>query len=346
MSNGMGCNGMGCIVQCHGADPGFFQTKHSHAGGKRILYPSLAGPTPDSLGQADLGKTALLYRMLEPWPMLVGKYAYAQKVGSPDIDAKWFQSDRYLALLLAGLSDNSSFSLSYKLCLGLPIDHMSLRDELQARISGTHTVLWDHIGSVQTIHIDAVVVAQGIGALATFVVDEDGNPTVPVDQLRNDENAIRMACLDLGAGTSCAVSVRGLHVVTKETRSFALGAWNVERQCREALIATYGEGLVRGLGKHELLHVLRTNTLFDRGQHIDARAMFDAACASVARDIVAECHALWGEARTFQKFVMVGGGSILLGRHIRQAWPHIETLPRPVFSNSEGYRRIAALALQ
>lgn len=335
-------------LKAHGGDVGYFQVKHSRADGRRFSYPSLAGPTPASLGLADMGQTKLPYRMLKPHDMLIGRYAYAQGVGAPDLDIAWFRGDAYMAMLLAGLADCERYDISYKLCTGLPIDHLEYREELQARLSGTRQVVFDHIGKEQTIHIDAVVVAQGIGALATLLLDQDGNPTVPVAQLRDDEHAVRLAVWDCGAFTSCAVATRGLHVRANQTRSFSIGAWTVEQRCRNRLISSHGEGLVRGYGRHELMHLLRTNALTDRGQVIDTRQMFEDVCREVAGDLVTELHRLWGEARTFQRLIMCGGGSLLLGQYIKEAIPHIEPIPDldPVYANSEGYRRIAELSLK
>lgn len=337
--------GFGSVIQCHGADVGYFQTKHAHSDGSTLIYPSLAGPTPAGLGLADLGRSDLLYRMREPYDMVIGRLAYAQKVGAPDIDARWFTSHAYYGLVMAGLCDNSSFSLSYRLVTGLPIDHMQHRESLMAGLNGKHQVVWDHIGQAQTIHIEPLVVAQGIGALATILLDEDGTPLLPVEQLRNDEHAVRALVCDCGAGTTCILGSRAFHVVASETRSITVGAWTVEDLFRRAIVSEYGEGLVRKLGRHELLHLARENRLSDRGKPLDTSAIFDAVCAQVAGMIVAELHSMVGEAREYEHVVLAGGGGLLLAKHLQRAYPHMQLAADPVFANSEGYRRISALML-
>ena len=337
---------MGCVIQPVGIDIGYHETKVADSNGKVRTFPSLAGPTPDGLGLADTQATDMLYRMLEPWQMLVGRYAYAQKVGSPNLSAEWFQSDEYMALAMAGLSDSTSFHQAFQLVTGLPVDHLAHKDALEERLSGMHQVVWSHVGSIQTIKIEARVVSQGIGALALFLLDEDGTPTVPVEQLRNDERVAPSAVADSGAGTTCLLACRGAHTIAQETRSLAVGAWTIERNVRRALIAQYGEPLVRKLSRHELLFRIRTNSLTRFGEPLDTSDIFEAACRAVASEIVHEMADMWGNGSHFQRMILCGGCGLLLGPYLKETYPALQLVDDPVTANSRGYVRLAKLLLK
>ncbi|NIV33109.1 MAG: hypothetical protein GWN58_27770 [Anaerolineae bacterium] len=339
---------MSAIIQPVGEDVGYSHTKVCFADGAVITLPSLAGAPPAGLGLTDIHSTDLLYHMTFPYDLLVGRYAYAQKVGSPNISADWFKSQEYLALVLAGLDRNNSFHNSFRLVTGLPVDHLALRGELEQRLTGTHQVQWAHQQEPQYVAIEARVVSQGVGALALRLIDVDGNPTVPAAQLRNDERAIQSACADLGAGTSCLISTRGLHSVQSECRSLPIGAWTVERLARRELTTRYGEGLTRMLPRHELLYRLRSNTLTRYGEPVEGAAeIFETACRSVANEILHAMTSLWGEASHFDHLLMCGGGALLMGPYLQETYPALQVIDdNPVTANARGYLRLAKLLLK
>lgn len=339
---------MSAVIQPVGVDIGFSDTKVCFQDGNTISFPSLVGPTPAGLGLTDIESSDLRHRMLFPSDLLVGQYAYAQKVGAPDLTADWFQSESYMALVLAGLDHNSSFHNSWQLVTGLPVEHLDLATELEQRLTGSHKVTWAHTnGQQQTVAIQARVVSQGIGALATVLLDEDGNPTVPVEQLRNNPDAPQRAVCDIGAGTLCAVACRGFHSVREETGSINIGAWAVESQVRRDITAQYGEAFTRKIGRHELLRKVRMGTLTHFGQPVkECQSILDAACKNVSNQAIAFLHDLWADGSYFSDLILTGGGGLLLHKYLKAAFPFMRLVDQPLLANSIGYARLAKLLLK
>jgi len=225
---------------------------------------------------------------------------------------------------------------------GLPVNHLDLKEKLQERLNGTHAVTWKHSGTPQHVAIEAHVVSQGVGAVATQLLNKDGIPLVPVDQLRNDELAVQTAVVDCGGGTTCCLSLRGFHTIAAESRSLAVGAWAIEGYVREALNHLYGEEFTRKLGRHELLYRVRGNSLTRFGKPVpEAWDFFDAACIKVASVIVPAMHDLWADASMFSQLILCGGGSVLLEPYLRKHFPSAQLIENPVQANAIGYLRLA-----
>lgn len=338
---------MSAIIHSAGIDVGFSDTKACFADGTTTTFPSLVGPTPAGLGVADIQASSLRHRQVFPQDLLIGEYAYMQKIGGPDLTADWFQSPNYMALVLASLDTNRAWHSSWQIVTGLPVEHLDMAKQLEERIAGTHTVQWAHEDEPKQVAIQARVVSQGIGALATILLDEDGTPRIPLAELRDNDDVPQRAIADCGAFTFCCVAARGFYTVREETGSIPLGAWTIEAQCRRDLTALYGEAFTRKIGRHELLRKVRKGTLTHFGKPVpECAEILDAACRNVADKAIAFMHDLWSDTSYLADLILTGGGGLLLEHYLKEAFPSMHIVAQPLLANAIGYSRLAKLLLR
>jgi hypothetical protein len=329
-----------------GADPGYHTTKIAFVTGT-YSFPSAVGAPPADYGQADLGVSKVPFHMFSPYNLLIGRAAKMQGVGEPDLSPEWFKSPSYFALLMAGLVGTSNLvDERYLAVVGLPVDYMGLKDELEAHYAGGHRVSFS--GKIQQhVELEIKVVSQGVGALATQIIQDGG--LIPAGKRhlieRPDETGLT-GLIDSGSGTTCYLGAHGLSTVADLTGSIPVAAWEIERIARKMLRDEYGPSLVSGMPRHALMERLRLDAFTDRGQRIKTAHILKDASAIVAGKIVSHLTTVWGEShRQMERIYITGGGGMLIAPFVQRAFPQARLIPGvdPIFANAIGYRRIAEM---
>lgn len=319
-----------------GIDIGYGYVKATRGHGV-VVFPSQAGPAARR-HESGINVRSLDYHLLKPVDYFVGQLAVQQMAGGTDRAADWVGTEAYAALVYTALAAvTSTFSTSYTIVTGLPINHLHRAEDLRDLVNRRHQVQLNGGDTVKTVDVDAVrVIAQGIGALLSTVIS-DGGIVTDAEQVKRGRGAI----LDIGSQTTGLVSVEGIHEVAAETASVSVGTWDIETAVRRhlgELLPGWGEKV----GAHELMAWILERRAYDRNEAIDISGIVGNALDQAARRVLGQASALWGDGRHLRRVIVCGGGAPLFFDHIRQRYPHAELIDGdPRFANVIGYFRLA-----
>ncbi len=276
------------------------------------------------------------YHLLEPLDYFVGDLAIQQRVGDPDLSPDWVLREPYTALYLTSLAAiTETFHTHYSVVTGLPISDLHLVKAIKPRMVGEFQPKIGN-GAKKTIKVDdVVVVAQGIGALLSQIIDRDGN-IVDSGQAKGG----RAGVLDIGSKTTGIISVEGIQEVTLETGSVEAGTWKLEETVRRLIVGDHA-GWGQRVSKQELMrHIIKGEPVYDLKGEIDIGGYIQDASRLVAREIVDQMTHLWSDARHLRYILVCGGGSHLFLKHIQDRYPHARAVDGdPLYANAVGYHR-------
>ncbi|MFP4345629.1 MAG: hypothetical protein ACLFU8_13120 [Anaerolineales bacterium] len=316
-----------------GIDLGYNATK-AVSGDRRASFPSAVG-TPDrarfSLNGA--GKDALI--LTEPAHVLVGEEAVQQsRFLNRHEDRRWIESDDYLTLFFAAVTELTKASVELDLVTGLPVAFYEDKGRLADRLAGTHRVQREG-RRAQSIRVGHVrVIPQPFGSLLAAVLDESG-------QIADAGLAkSNVGVIDVGGKTCNLLSVNRLSEIARETASVNVGGWNLVRAVRDWMSREY-PGL-DDLRDHRLAEAIQAREIRYYGEPVaEFPQVVDDLAADLARQIIAEAGHLWNGGATLDAILVTGGGALLLGEHVRRHWQHAQIAGDPVYANAQGYWKLA-----
>lgn len=320
-----------------GIDVGYGYTK-GHSRTLESEFPSLAGPA-QKLQDMGINFQNVGYHMQTPLNMFVGDLAVQQRVGTVNFDANWFVSDEYRALLLTAIATvTNSFYASYVLVTGLPIAHMHLASQLEARLKGEHKVQLNSGSQQKTIVIERVkVVAQGIGIHLSELINDDGRAVASVQDLKY----ARVGILDPGSRTTNYVGTEGIAHIAGETGTIQnTGTWTVENMVRKWLDAHY-PGRGDTMTSFSLMQAILSRRMWDAGREVDLTEPVETAIDQVSNDILNTVGRHWGNGRDFRQIRVGGGGGELFFPKIKEHYPHAVLIDTPRQGNVLGFFRLA-----
>ncbi|MBN2390989.1 MAG: ParM/StbA family protein [Anaerolineae bacterium] len=317
-----------------GIDIGYNATK-AVAAQRRATFPSAVG-TPDRARFSLNGKGEDALVLVAPAHVLVGAEAIHQsRFLHRREDRGWIQSDEWLTLFLAALTElTSGTAVDVDVVTGLPVAFYTDKALVQERLLGEHRVQREgRRGQVLRV-ANVRVIPQPFGSLLAEVLDDRGQIR------RNDLAQAAVGLIDIGGKTCNLLSVNRLAEIGRETASVNVGGWTLVRAVRQWLSQHY-PGL-DDLRDHPLAAAIQQRNLRYYGEPIaEFAAVVDDLAADLTQQILSEASHLWNGGATLDALLITGGGALLLGDHIRQHWPHAQIVAEPVYGNAVGYWKLA-----
>lgn len=227
---------------------------------------------------------------------------------------------------------------------GLPagyyMDHPTLRDDIKARLNGTHTFTVDGGQTWRTAHVEvAAIMMEGAGALITY------------PELSKTSEA---AVIDIGGGTTdlyaqlgatplddfCKGTPVAVESATKILKKTFLGKYKrplTDKEARETMRA-FATGKKKNFPQ---IAAFGTLVAIEELQN-----MVEEAVASIAEDIVGFISAIWGDGiARFVPILLIGGGAFYFFDAIKNRIGHVMLHEDPTFANAIGYATLAARKL-
>lgn len=316
-----------------GIDLGYNDIKATIAA-RRVRFASAIG-TPDrarfSLNGAD--EHALI--LTSPVHVLVGEAAVSQsRFLNRREDRRWIESQDWLTLFLAAVTELTPASVQLDLVTGLPVAYYDDKQIAVDRLIGEHHVQREG-RNAQTITVRNVrCIPQPFGTLLAEVLNDDGQIVNPTLARGN------VGVIDVGGKTCNLLSVNKLTEISRETASVNVGGWTLVRAVRDWL-SREQPGL-DDLRDHHLAAAIRERAIRAYGEPVVAFPRIIAEMAAeLAGQIIAQASQLWNGGATLDAILVTGGGALLLGDAIRAHWKHARVVADPVFANATGYYRLA-----
>jgi plasmid segregation protein ParM len=316
-----------------GGDFGYHSTKAMGLNGQKVLFNSITG-TPNksrfSLNGADNGII-----ITQPNHVMVGG---AVEVHSRFIqrreDRGWIDSDEYLSLLHAALTELTTASqVEVNIITGLPVDYYEQdRHLLRERLSGQHRVTRDG-RTTQVFKINQCkVIPQPFGSLLAETLDDRGRVK------DNGLAAGMVGVIDLGSKTTNLQAIRALQELSRESASINAGAWNAARMVRQHLATLCPDLELKDL---EVMQAMMDRQVSYYGEKVVLTDAVEAALEPLTEQISTKARELWGKAAALQAILITGGGALLMGERLKRHFKHARVVDDPVFANVRGYWRLA-----
>jgi plasmid segregation protein ParM len=316
-------------------DVGYSATKAVAGPERLVTFPSVVG-TPDRsrfvVGGED-GHIVLDLPGDGTW--LVGEGAVTQsRFVDRREDRGWIAGDAYRRLMLAGFTQLTTATFcDLVVVTGLPVAFYSAdKDALRDRFLGQHRVTREGRRAQLFQVTDCRVIPQPFGALLAEALNNHGKI------VNHDLATGSVGVIDIGGNTTNLLSVNRLAEIGRETASVNLGAWDVARAVRDHL-ADRCPGLE--LRDHQVIDAVVKRAVKYFGAPVDLGAVIDATIEPMADQVIAQATQLWNGAAGLDAIIVAGGGALLLGPYLRQAFPHVRVVDNPVFANALGYWRFA-----
>jgi plasmid segregation protein ParM len=326
-----------------GVDVGFGVTKAAtYEGGKlqSVSFPSVLGQAQELAAYAlGLGGKRLKARRVgyEGGEWYIGDdallHSRAQgmrqdrgRIGSPE--------ERLLALVAIAALAGDATEVEAQVVTGLPVLWFEAQDRkaLAQSWRGMHKLTLG--GRRLTIAVKQVrVIPQPIGGFFSWALAEDGVARVAeADLLRS------YALWDVGWNTTDLTAIKDGQPIARWSGGERTGARRVVEIVADRVQHLYG----LDLDPHETDTAVRRGYVEPYGERKDIRPLVAAAVRDVADDVKAKATALWNTGEDFARVFIFGGGAILLGKAILEAFPRNgELLPRPELANALGFARFA-----
>lgn len=312
-----------------GNDQGYNATKIV-ADNRRVIFPSAVG-TPTRARFAVNGHNGEINLTLNGQNWLVGDAAVQlSRFVVRREDRNWVDSDEYLILALAGLSELTPASVEVQMVTGLPVNYFGDKMAVAARLLGDHKI--QRAGrNAQTFKItDVRVIPQPFGALLNEALDQRG-------VLTNQDMAGYVGVIDVGGKTTNILSAHKLAELPNETTSINAGGWDIIRQLREYLAETI-PGLE--LRDHELAAVLKERRVKVAGEWVELPGLA-GIIDPMAELILATARQLWGAGLKLDSVLIAGGGAHLVGEQLRREFKQAVIVADPVYANATGFWKLA-----
>jgi hypothetical protein len=241
----------------------------------------------------------------------------------------------YYNLFLAVLTElTTATRVELRIVTGLPVAFYDDKATLRNLLLGEHRPQRQDRSAQLFRVVECRVIPQPFGCLLAEALDDRGNVV----------NGIYMTgtcgVIDCGGKTTNLLSVDRLSEVARESASVNVGAWEAVRAVKDWLNARYPDRAEK-IRDHQVIDAIITKGLKNKGQPVDLAPVLDDILAPMAEQVISEATQLWGAGGALDAILVSGGGALLLGRYIQQAFEHARVVTEPVFANALGYWRFA-----
>lgn len=316
-------------------DLGYSHTKALSASGQRIIFPSVTG-TPDKSRFSLNGHSDGII-LTSPYPKLVGEQAEEQSLFTTRWeDREWFQTDEYMALLYAALTEmTTSFHVNINLVSGLPVRFYEAdRDHLKRRLVGRHEVGREGRAQPQVFNINRVkILPQNVGTYLSVALNETGRQAVD-----NDFVTGKVGVIDIGSLTTNFLVMTKFTELKQESTSIEAGGWKLARQVRAGLDKLCPD---LELKDHQLMQAIKQQQVSYYGEKCDISELVYEASQQLEDQIISKAKERWGKGADLHTILVTGGGSLLLRDRITRHFKHARPVDDPVFANVRGYYKLA-----
>ena len=217
---------------------------------------------------------------------------------------------------------------------GLPVADFDERNRnvLRDMLTGEHEVRRQGKHRRRFDVSDVYIVPQAIGSLFALVLDRRG-------KLTNADLADgRVGIIDVGTLTTNFVLVDRLRYVEHGSDSITAGMSEALGKVAKDLKREYGFDWSLQLGKVD--RAVRDRSVEAYGERVDIADVVNPHLEALVDTVISKARSLWGTGVDLKAVVVTGGGSLELGRYVRQAYSHVRTVDGdPQFANVTGYLR-------
>lgn len=316
-------------------DLGYSHTKTIGQNHQPIIFPSLTG-TPDKSRFSLNGHNDGII-LTSPYHKLVGEQVEEQSLFAQRWeDREWFQTDDYMALLYAALTEvTGSVHANVNIVTGLPVRfYEEDRDLLKLRLVGRHKIAREGRQQPQTFDVNRVkIVPQNVGTYLSVALNDQGRQAVDTDFIIG-----KVGVIDIGSLTTNFLVMSKFTELRQESFSLEAGGWKLSRQVREHLARLCPD---LELKDHQLMEAIRTRRVTYYGEPVNLTAIVDEAVETLAHLVVSKAKERWGKGAHLHSVLVTGGGSLLLGDRITRHFRHAKQVDDPVFANVRGYWKLA-----
>jgi plasmid segregation protein ParM len=312
-----------------GFDGGYSAVK-AVSGNKAINFPSAVG-SPDKARFSLNGDDGII--LLEPHNVAVGEGAVQQsRFLHRREDRNWIDSDEWLDLFLAAMTELCKGSAEVQVVTGLPVAFYADKDKVSARLMGEHKVQREG-RRAQTFNVTACrVIPQPFGSLLTACLNDSG-------KVVNKELATgSVGIIDVGGKTTNLLSVNRLREIGTETASVPVGAWDVIRALRVVFDSDY-PGL-DAMKDHQVVDAIVGGNLKYYGEPLDLDSILNPILEPMSKQVANQARQLWNGAATLDGIIITGGGGRLLGPYVCREFRHASVIEDAVLANARGYYRL------
>lgn len=331
------------MVNAVAIDVGYGFVKAVASDGRRVYFPSFVAPSsPDPLaGTLDNGRGHTV--RIRPGESgkreekLVGEAAQESGLGSAFLgkDKPVDMHDLFLlaAAYLVGAGGVGLMPGHVDVAVGLPLGYFTNQyKQFQAHLSSI--AAWVSVDGGEERYIrfgKTLVIPQGAGAVFT---------------LSDLPSAGFVGVVDVGQYTTdyLVISLDGTARALREyAGSIEIGCHSVIKMLAREFQRLTGAPLPQRMEQYILNTVRNGQAVAYSGRKIFLGNALDAAIKDTAQSIARQVISNWGDLSNYMSTVyLVGGGTLLLGNSLKQAFPAAQTVPNPVFANVNGYLKILA----
>lgn len=307
-----------------GIDLGYYQVK-TYDGNKKNSFVSVVGSPDISQIQALATDTDKVIEV-NGNKYLVGQSAVDKsRMRHRREDRDWIDSEEYRVLFYRALAGFPAGE--YQVVTGLPNDFYSDAPRVKESLSGVHEFIFN--GMPVRYKIDASVIMQPFGALANMAFDDHGNVA--------DQSFFELTgVIDIGGKTTNILTASNFADISAQTMSKNIGGWDIIRAVRARMQREYPKS---NLNDHQIARAISTGEFFEFGNPVRITGLLDDVLPLMAEDIIGKASSLWGSGANLRRVLVTGGGAQMLGRYIKEAFPHTVIVDDPIFANAVGYYR-------
>jgi hypothetical protein len=220
--------------------------------------------------------------------------------------------------------------------VGLPVgNYEAEKAALKELLAGKH--VYQSGRKTREVMITSSVIPEGIGAYCSLILDDEG-------MIREDYRTGTTLVVDIGFKTLDTVVVDGAKISMKGWGSVLLGVEKVVKYVAEELRRKLGILLPEEIVRiKECLENCDGDdwmpVCFLKGQNIDISPYMNDALAGYCGEVMTYIHDLVRQT-VVRHILFTGGGSILLGKHLKETYPQA-MFTGDIHANAEGFYKLA-----
>lgn len=320
--------------------------------GKRVVFPTLVGRGHDlSLSgvfgskKNDIENISVTYRGEK---YFVGKLAESESRSVSRVFEKKRFNHQYTKLLLnvAILLVTDGTVNEVNLSTGLPLDfYNQQKEQFKRSVIGLQpSVKWNNgsfKGQEMAINInDAVVLPQGVSAIFSALVNQEGKYAYP--DLMKSGNLI--ALIDIGFRTTDYIVIEiqddgSFHPNTGLSGTIDEGVSGLHYQVRQHYKSITGGS---ELNEYHLSRILKSKNIAIKGRNVDFTNHIQSSKSEITNNIADQLKSVWAEQfELFNAIFLAGGGGKLFNEEIQKHFNNrAEIISDSQYANAIGYLRI------
>ena len=249
-------------------------------------------------------------------------------------DRNWIQSEQYVQLFGACLHELFNKSAEVRVVTGLPIKFMADSAKLHKSICQKYEILFSGKRKTFVVHEDSLVVPQPFGTILHVAMDNDG------DFADAELMLSRIGIIDIGGKTTNFLYTEAMQEVGFQSESIDAGGWDIARAVGDFITEEFPDLELRD---HEIAEAISNGYVRVFGKVHDITHITLPIINRMVSQIVGQATTLWNRGGRIDRLLITGGGSLMLGRQVSEAYGHGNTIlvDGPVSANAKGYYKFA-----